>query len=108
MLLYTNALHTKVFLLLLMYKYFFSLPSWIYEAAAYLIMSGVSKLMEARYKSLPPSQPDDGKHNSIKVKKRDKKKNRKVTDKDGTEEWEETQEWEKELEADPSVLENLP
>ena len=72
-------------------------------------MAGVSKLMEARYKSLPPSQPDDEKHNSTKMKKRDKKKNRKViADKDGKDEWEETQEWEKELEADPSVLDNLP
>lgn len=69
-------------------------------------MAGVSKLIEARNKPLPPPPPqyDDHKKRS---KKKNKEKNAKGVD-DGKEEWEETQEWEKDIESDPSVLDKIP
>mmetsp|Transcript_17924 Transcript_17924/g.27126 ORF Transcript_17924/g.27126 Transcript_17924/m.27126 type:complete len:109 (-) Transcript_17924:28-354(-) len=77
-----------------------------YAAAAYLVMAGVSKLIEARNKRLPPpSQHDDDKQ---KRNRKRNKTNQKKEDDDVKEEWEETQEWEKELEENPSLLDNIP
>ena len=68
-------------------------------------MAGVSRLIEARYKCLPPPRDDETQKRN---RKRDKKKNDRDMDTDAKEEWEETQEWEKEIADDPSLLDNIP
>eukprot|EP00580_Thalassiosira_gravida_P011763 CAMPEP_0201630546 /NCGR_PEP_ID=MMETSP0493-20130528/4839_1 /ASSEMBLY_ACC=CAM_ASM_000838 /TAXON_ID=420259 /ORGANISM="Thalassiosira gravida, Strain GMp14c1" /LENGTH=113 /DNA_ID=CAMNT_0048101735 /DNA_START=58 /DNA_END=396 /DNA_ORIENTATION=+ len=62
-----------------------------YAAAAYLVMAGVSKLIEARNKRLPPpSQHDDEKQQQNRTINKMKQKK----DDDGVkEEWEEKQDW---------------
>lgn len=88
-----------------------------YAAAAYLVMAGVAKMMEARYKRLPPPPPPS--HNHDEQHKRNKKRSNKKRDgrdkgvgggkdDDRKEEWEDTPDWVKEVEDDPSLLDNIP
>mmetsp|Transcript_22868 Transcript_22868/g.49471 ORF Transcript_22868/g.49471 Transcript_22868/m.49471 type:complete len:123 (-) Transcript_22868:2337-2705(-) len=68
-----------------------------YAAAAYLVMTGVSRLMEARNKGrLPPPNHDEHQKRN---KKKNKKKHDKDMDNDGKEDCDET---------DPSLLDNIP
>merc|ERR1712129_64731 len=76
-----------------------------YAAAAYFVMTGISRIIEARNKRLPPPLQDEEKMKKNK-RKRDKKKQSKNDH--VNEEWEETQEWEKELEENPSLLDHIP
>ena len=79
------------------------------KAAAYLVMAGVPRLMEARYKRLPPPSPGDGNC----IGKRD------ATNRTGrcggnnatvnaAEEWDETEEWEREIANNPGLLDGIP
>lgn len=69
--------------------------------------------MEARYKRLPPPSPGDDDHvGSVGSSKR----NAKRADKSGgndvtldvTEEWEDTEEWEREIADNPGLLDSIP
>ncbi|KAL9178906.1 hypothetical protein ACHAXT_011879 [Thalassiosira profunda] len=74
-----------------------------YAAAAYIVMAGMSRLMEARYKRLPPPSPGNDDLGSC---KRNAKRSGKSLD--VTEEWDETEEWEREIANNPGLLDGIP
>lgn len=75
------------------------------KAAAYLLMAGVSKIIDARNKRLPP--PPYGEFRRRNNKRRKTKNGKDDMGGVGNEEQDEIQECEKEDESDPSLLDNI-